>query len=119
MFTTTILNKSISTLVPAIDYTLKHSFVTGCDVSPYAGSSSDSVMTIHCKNAKNPDTKYIFRVYISAIGELFSPYDALYSPIKTWINNISSRERQHDRNNQIRDELFHAVALKFEPMASI
>lgn len=121
MYNTNLLRRSMPTLVAAIDNTIDYYIVTGYDVSPYAcasastsaSTSTTTQITLWCKNI---DKVHVFRVYISGIGEIFTPYDALYPLIKAWLSDVSSRERQCDRNNQIRDELMKKVTLKFEPM---
>jgi len=119
MLTTNLLRNSVPALVTAIDNALPpawNSCVSGFVVTPT--SINRTHMTIWCRHKQIQGQLTAIEVYINDDGDFFTARDDVYPVLKDWLNTISSRERQRDRNNQIREELLHRVALKFEPMAS-
>jgi len=121
MPTTTLLRKYALDLVAAINNALPvtwNTFVSDYAIMPSSSSSSSSSnhMTIWCKNHQGKLTA--IQVFINDNGDFFTSRDDIYPLVKLWLSDISSRERQHIRADQIRDELLNRVALKFEPMAS-
>lgn len=119
MLTTNILRNSVPALVTAIDNALPpawNSCVSGFVVTPT--SINRNHMTIWCKHRQIQGQLTAIEVYINDDGDFFTARDDVYPLIKTWLTDIISRERQHDRNNQIREELLQRVTTKFEPMTA-